>query len=252
MVNIPIPWMVWVWPLNDWGWFFTIESSETNRPSEYRCCCQKGLTRLVVSRLRSGTRTQFRPMSSWARFRVWVLGPSLKKKGLIMRFIQWNIDSQFSWHMMVAVMKCIISSFFFGTIFFGAKLCFRCFPAFQLGFGCQEFIQGSLRLLSKKAYNVEQLVNIWNAELQGKYLPIWDTWTLIFSNSFAFWNIFLQLNLSQLRPLWGLKQTCTSVSNSVHLPVRIRFTPFHHQSEILDGGHSRRRASQMAFHKLPT
>ena len=122
-VNIPIPWMVWVWPLNDWGWFFTIESSETNRPSECRCCCQKGLTkkgltRLVVSRLRSGTRTQFRPMSSWARFRVWCWVQVWKKKSYH-NFIQWNIDSQFSWHMMVAVMKCI-SSIFFGAFLKGA------------------------------------------------------------------------------------------------------------------------------------
>ena len=154
-VDIPIPWMVWVWPLNDWGWFFTIESSETNRPSECRCCCQKGLTkkgltRLVVSRLRSGTRTQFRPMSSWARFRVWCWVQVWTKSLIIILS-----NETFRLSIFITYDGCCDGSvslpFFLGTIFFGAKLCFRC---------CQEFIQGSVSIAKKKSINVDRTVNL--------------------------------------------------------------------------------------------
>lgn len=68
-------------------------------------------------------------------------------------------------------------------------------------------------------------------EMQSCQLPISflsDTGYIDMYKFFAFEKSFLQQFVS-LRPLWGLKQTCTSVSNSVHLPV-LSFTRFHHQS----------------------
>ena len=71
-----------------------------------------------VSRLRSGTRTQFRPMSSWAHFRVWCWVQVWTKRSYHAFYPMKHRLSNLMTYDLIAVMKCI-SSFFLGAFFSG-------------------------------------------------------------------------------------------------------------------------------------